>query len=180
MCCLALECCTALKPWTQVTHMQASYTRFVLQILFKMSDCCLATAVKQDSIWRAESGCQKWLFYICHLHSQNFHPIALYVTHYLYYHWLWAQEPLMTNMVAKSDCNRMDINWVQVKHANLESAYRQLWHSGDFSDTSAWFLSGWLNHPKSQFWQFYFQWIQSLSVSSKFPICLLSISNRCH
>ena len=27
----------------------------------------------------------------------------------------------MTNMVAESDCNRMDINCVQVKHENLES-----------------------------------------------------------
>lgn len=73
--------CAPLEPWTQVTHKQASSVHFVLQILFKMSDCCSATVVNEASIRRAEGGCQKWLFHICHLHSQNFLPIALYVIH---------------------------------------------------------------------------------------------------
>lgn len=87
-------------------------------------------------------------------------------------------------MVAQSDCNRMDINWVQVKHAYLESAYRQLWHSGDFSDTSAWFLSGDLTILKANFGSFIFSESKISQFHQSFPYAcsalITDVTNRAH
>lgn len=158
-------------PWLDLCH----FLEPVSMLFSSWVLCCSPPVNPEEHVWLPGVA----FFGICHLHSQNSHPIALYVMCKPCYHWLWAQNgKYVCTIRLEQDGYKLHPSWLCKLGISWESSVAP-WRFSRYVSVIPVrrfnLLKNQLEMMAVLVWM-----IPNLSVSSKSSICLLSISNRCH